>query len=267
LFFGVVSVFGFELPMFGIAFPIFLFLLGLIFAQSAFSALKAIKKNKSIPKDQKFKGFLITTYMHFIQPISRLRGRIKHGLNPSRGNLSNLRYLKSFSIFPQVIYAWSEKWAELSEWQLNLKAELLKRKMKVKNGGDFDRWDLEYKIGPFISARALLTVEEHGMGKQYFKIKQRLRLSIVPELLIFGLFLVTMLAFKFHAYLSLIFFGSLSILLLLKVLADSCYILKFFRVSVEAMALKINEEKEISKEVMDNHQEYENSTIEKILSD
>ncbi len=267
LFFGIVSVFGFELTMFGIAFPIFLFLLGLIFAQSAFSAAKAIKKNKSIPKDQKFKGFLITTYMHFIQPISRLRGRIKHGLNPSRGNISNLRYLKSFSVFPQVIYAWSEKWAELSDWQLDLKRELLKRKMKVKKGGDFDRWDLEYKLGPFISAWALLTVEEHGMGKQYFKIKQRLRLSIIPGLLFIGLFLVTMLAFEFQAYLSLIFFGSLSILLVLKVLADSCYILRFFRVSVETLALKKNAQKEVIEEMSSIRARFENSNIENVLID
>lgn len=267
LFFGIVSVFGFELPLFSIAFPVFLFLLGLILAQSAFSARKAIKKNKSIPKDQKFRGFLITTYMHFIQPISRLRGRLKHGLNPSRGSLSNLKYLKSFSVFPSLIYVWSEKWAELSEWQLGLKRELLKRKMKVKNGGEYDRWDLEYKIGPFISARALLTVEEHGMGRQYFKIKQWLRLSIVTVLLFLGLFLVTILAFEFKAYLSLMFFGSLSILLFLKVVADSCYILRFFRVSVETFALKKNEEKEIQNEIRNPDQKFESSIIENVLID
>ena len=138
--------------------------------------------------------------------------------------------------------------------------------MKVKNGGDFDRWDLEYKIGPFISARALLTVEEHGMGKQYFKIKQRLRLSIVPELLFLGLFLVTILAFEFHAYLSLMFFGSLSILLLLKVLADSCYILKFFKVSVETMAIKINGENKVEEKIRNNQPKFENYNIENVLS-
>lgn len=265
LFFGVVSVFGFELPLFGIAFPVFLFLLGLIVAQSAFSARTAIKKNKSIPQDQKFKGFLITSYMHFIQPISRLRGRLKHGLNPSRGSISNLKYLKNFSVIPQVIYVWSEKWSELSEWQMDLKSELLKRKMKVKNGGEYDRWDLEYKIGPFSSARALLTVEEHGMGRQYFKIKQWLRLSIVTVLLFLGLFSVTILAFEFKAYLSLMFFGSLSILLFLKVVADSCYILRFFRVSVETLALNKNGEKEIRNERENSDQIFENLSVENIL--
>jgi len=265
LFFGVVSVFGFELPLFGIAFPVFLFLLGLIVAQSAFSARTAIKKNKSIPKDQKFKGFLITSYMHFIQPISRLRGRLKHGLNPSRGSISNLKYLKNFSVIPQVIYVWSEKWAELSEWQLDLKSELLKRKMKVKNGGEYDRWDLEYKIGPFISARALLTVEEHGMGRQYFKIKQWLRLPIPNLLLFLGISLVSIFAFEFKAYYSLMFFGSLSILLVLKVLADSCYIIRSFSTSVKTLAIKKNVEKELSKETENEYQKFENLTVENIL--
>ncbi len=162
-------------------------------------------------------------------------------------------------------YAWSEKWAELSEWQLDLKSELLKRKMKVKNGGEYDRWDLEYKIGPFISARALLTVEEHGMGRQYFKIKQWLRLSIVTVLLFLGLFLVTIVAFEFKAYFSLMFFGSLSVLLVLKVLADSCYILRFFRASVETLALKKNGKKEIQSEFRKVHPKFENSNVENVL--
>jgi hypothetical protein len=164
-----------------------------------------------------------------------------------------------------VIYVWSEKWSELSEWQLDLKGELLKRKMKVKNGGEYDRWDLEYKIGPFISARALLTVEEHGMGRQYFKIKQWLRLSVVTVLLFLGLFSVTILAFEFNAYLSLMFFGSLSILLFLKVLADSCYILRFFRVSVETLALNKNGEKEIRNERRNPDQKFKNPIIENVL--
>lgn len=264
-FFGIVSIFGFELPLFGIAFPVFLFMLGIVFFQSALSAAKAIKKNKSIPSNQKLKGFAITTYMHFIQPLARLKGRIKYGLNPSRGSLANLKYLNSFSIFPQMVSVWSEKWQELSEMQFNLKKELLKKKLKVKNGGDYDRWDLEYKIGPFISARALFTVEEHGMGKQFFKIKQRLSLSILPELLLVGLAIVSFLAFKNQAYISFSFFGTMSILLLLKILADSCYLLRTFRMSVESIDSKLSDELDNNKVLSNEVLNIESPRLQKLM--
>jgi hypothetical protein len=43
--------------------------------------------------------------------------------------------------------------------------------MIVRRGGDFDRWDLQSGNKLFAYVRCLLTVEEHGAGKQYVKIK------------------------------------------------------------------------------------------------
>jgi uncharacterized membrane protein (DUF485 family) len=41
----------------------------------------------------------------------------------------------------------------------------------VNKGGDFDRWDLSVGGGLFGSIRALAMVEEHGRGKQLFRMR------------------------------------------------------------------------------------------------
>jgi hypothetical protein len=41
----------------------------------------------------------------------------------------------------------------------------------IRKGGDFDRWDLSVSGGLFGSVRALAMVEEHGGGKQVFRLR------------------------------------------------------------------------------------------------
>jgi hypothetical protein len=41
----------------------------------------------------------------------------------------------------------------------------------VRRGGDFDRWDLEVRGGLLGCARLLMVVEEHGSGKQMFRLR------------------------------------------------------------------------------------------------
>lgn len=44
-------------------------------------------------------------------------------------------------------------------------------KTRVKRGGSFDDWDLQVRNGLFSKSRGLLTIEEHGAGKQYLRFK------------------------------------------------------------------------------------------------
>jgi hypothetical protein len=57
-------------------------------------------------------------------------------------------------------------------------------------GGDFDGWDLELRGGLLGSARVLMTVEEHGGGNQYIRIKSRPRCT--PAGIFMTLFLAAM---------------------------------------------------------------------------
>jgi hypothetical protein len=43
--------------------------------------------------------------------------------------------------------------------------------VRVVRGGDFDRWDLEARLGLVGGARLLMAVEEHGAGRQLFRFR------------------------------------------------------------------------------------------------
>jgi hypothetical protein len=232
LLFGVISLFGLELPIFGMAFPLFLASLILLIVQSAISAAVAVRRNRYIPLNQRLNSFFLTTLLHFLQPISRLKGRIKHGLSPSRGSLMNLKWINSFSLFPKQLNIWRENWLGLAECNELLEKKLLKNQTKVKVGGEFDRWDLEYKIGPFVSLRILSTVEEHGMGRQYFKFRQWINVPFPIVLMIFIFCGLVTIAWLYQAPISLFFFGGILLLLVLKIIADSSYLFHSFRETV-----------------------------------
>ena len=48
---------------------------------------------------------------------------------------------------------------------------LLRKREAVKRGGDFDRWDLEVRGGLLGYVRAVGMIEEHGAGKQLFRLR------------------------------------------------------------------------------------------------
>jgi hypothetical protein len=41
----------------------------------------------------------------------------------------------------------------------------------VRAGGDFDRWDLEVRLGALGASRLLMTTEEHGAGRQLLRFR------------------------------------------------------------------------------------------------
>ena len=48
---------------------------------------------------------------------------------------------------------------------------LLRKRAAVKRGGDFDRWDIEVRGGLLGCVRAVGMIEEHGAGKQLFRLR------------------------------------------------------------------------------------------------
>jgi len=66
---------------------------------------------------------------------------------------------------------WSEHWRSPSGWLTSLEQELRRFNVPVHRGGNFDRWDLEVRTGPFASARLRMGDEEHGLGKQLLRFR------------------------------------------------------------------------------------------------
>jgi hypothetical protein len=109
-----------------------------------------------------------TSLLHFLQPASRLIGRLRQGLTPWRKRGAHkmvFPHSRNFAI-------WSEnKWLSAEQ-----RLQILDRAMResgavVLHGGDFDRWDLETRGGLFGRARAQLVIEEHGDSKQLVRLR------------------------------------------------------------------------------------------------
>jgi hypothetical protein len=66
---------------------------------------------------------------------------------------------------------WSEQWRSFDAWLHAIEAELLEQGARTRRGGDFDRWDLEVRGGVLGNVRTLATVEEHGRGRQFTRVR------------------------------------------------------------------------------------------------
>ncbi len=166
-------------------------------------------KNTSLPPGKKnWKYYSLITFLHIIQPVARLYGRLKHGLTPwrKRGNKPARKFL--FSFRPIIFTHWSETWRSAEDWLSNIEGNLIASKTRVKRGGNFDRWDLLLRHGMISVNRALLTIEEHGANKQYVRLKTWTVPTHTTLLLTAFLLLLTILAIRDNQWLvaSILFF-------------------------------------------------------------
>jgi GT2 family glycosyltransferase len=109
----------------------------------------------------------LTSFLHLLQPLARLRGRMGLGLAPWR------RYgsprLKP--PWPQRFKFWSEDWQSPEVRLKSIEAGLRALKTVVMRGGDYDGWDLEVRGGLFGSMRICMVAEDHGSGAQLIRFR------------------------------------------------------------------------------------------------
>lgn len=79
----------------------------------------------------------------------------------------------------RVESVWSEKWRDPATWLSEIEAAVRQRGSTVIRGGDFDRWDLEFRRGILGSTRLMLAIEEHGRGRQLARVKMWPRFSSI----------------------------------------------------------------------------------------
>jgi len=109
----------------------------------------------------------LTAFLHLLQPLARLRGRLTGGLTPwRRGRMSELAFPR-----PRTFRVWTEQWQAHEARLRSLKGALRAHHAIVRAGGDYDRWDLEIRGGMFGATRVLMAVEEHGHGTQLVRLR------------------------------------------------------------------------------------------------
>jgi hypothetical protein len=128
----------------------------------------------------------LTTALHLLQPLARLRGRLSHGITPWRR-----RGVRGLALpGPRVLSAWSEGWRAPADRLRALDAALREERAVVRHGGDTDAWDLEVRDGTLGSVRVRMGVEEHGAGRQLVRLRAWPRPSTPVLALAAGLLLL-----------------------------------------------------------------------------
>jgi GT2 family glycosyltransferase len=142
-----------------VAWPMLFLALALPIAQSVLSACAAAFPG---PAGSRWKRRALTAFLHTLQPIARLRGRLRHGLAPWRAR--GPRW--PISPHPRRHAVWTPRWRAPEARLQGIEEALRETGAVAWRGGNFDRWDLEVRGGLFGSARVLVGVEEHGQGQQ-----------------------------------------------------------------------------------------------------
>jgi GT2 family glycosyltransferase len=143
---------------------------------------------------------LTTTWLHIIQPAARLWGRLRHGLHAGR---LRLPMRLAFPI-ARTVTLWRETWQPPEEKIRRLADKLRHEGAIIVSGGDYDRWDIAVRGGVFAGARILMTVEEHGAGKQLYRFLVTPAYTVEAWLTIFvlgALALGSIIELKIAAYL------------------------------------------------------------------
>jgi O-antigen biosynthesis protein len=247
LFLMVVSMLGLEWPVLFWSLPLLAFSVLIVVIQAALSASPAFA-NKHYSREKRAGLWLVTTFLHLVQPAARLKGRVNNGLNVFKYTFTHLAKLKELIRTPKTLTHWSETWKSGEEWLDKVKYFLEKQSNRVIPGGVFDRWDMENHShgGVFASVRTLLTTEEHGMGKQMIKLRWRIVVSPITFSALGGFSITTYFAFKAAAFISFAIFLTVTLLLGIKVLSDTLGAIHGLVVAVRNLPVGFENEQSIA---------------------
>jgi hypothetical protein len=150
-----------ALPLLGLA-------VGAVVLQAGLSAARARFHRAERSPRTTLKLYGLTGLLYLLQPIARLWGRFAHGLTPWR------RRGPASSVVPARRHSWAfwqERGRSAGEYLSHLSDALREAGAVVRTGGDFDRWDLEVRLGSLGASRILLAPEEHGGGRQLLRFR------------------------------------------------------------------------------------------------
>jgi hypothetical protein len=199
-----------------LAVPAVILAIGLLAVQALASAMKAPMVNELYTHWERFRMRSLITFLHIMQPVARLIGRLRFGLTPWR-RVGVGRYAWPGS---RVMKRWSEKWEAPEKRLYSLEDKLRSLGARIIRGSDFDRWDLEVRGGIFGSTRLLMAIEEHGQGKQLIRFRSWPRVSSAVNGLLAGLLGLAILALGFQNWGAAIILWILSLSLWIRVAGD-----------------------------------------------
>jgi GT2 family glycosyltransferase len=149
------------------ALPFLGYTVGVLVVQAGLSAQHASFTSTRQSRREQLQLWGLTTLLHLMQPLARLRGRLRYGLTPWRWQSTRglvWPWAKTHKI-------WREQWQCPLERLAAIEDVLRAEGTSSRRGGDYDRWDLEVRGGVLGAVRLLATTEEHGAGKQLVRFR------------------------------------------------------------------------------------------------
>ena len=212
------------------ALPLFFVSISLPAIQSLRSAITApLTKRRSFMTRQGMR--ILIAYMHMVQPMARLCGRVRNGLTlwRRRGPKPNGTKVK----LNQEV--WSENWHGPEKWLGDLESYIRDQGAVYVRGGDYDDWDLNIYSGMFGAAKVKMTLEEHGSGKQLAKFKARSHIPCFKLALTAVSYILTLFASIADAMVPAIVLGAWTLIIVFKEAKDNQSVLYCFTQAVNTL--------------------------------
>lgn len=144
--------------------PLAVLVIGIPLAQAGVSATQARIDARHGWRARWFRRGLVA-WLHLLQPLVRLKGRLVQGLTPWRRPNGGITGQNLALPRRRQAGLWSEHWRSAEDRLRQLETALHRAGGCSMRGGGFDRWDLEVRGGLFGSVRLLMAIEEHGHGQ------------------------------------------------------------------------------------------------------
>lgn len=166
--------------------PLFILAVSMPLFRAIVCASRATFPTTETTITRKFAQRCSSAFLHLLQPLARLSGRMQHGLTPWRKRAGVDLVLSSKC--KRNYYIWSEIWRSPGQWLGKIENFLKSNNVPVTCGGDFDQWDLEIRGGMMGRASLLMAAEEHGGGKQHLRFHVRARFAgwVLVLVIVFG---------------------------------------------------------------------------------
>jgi membrane protein implicated in regulation of membrane protease activity len=199
------------------ALPLLALAIAMPLAQSWLAARRAVYETQPRSALESLKRKGMTAFLHLVQPLARLYGRIEFGLTLWRAPIT----WRLWKARPRAYSIWNERWRSPTDLLEMVEKNVRDCGPAVLRGGEYDTWDLEARAGALGFARLRVLVEEHGAGKQLARFRLQPRCSIGAVLAILALTVPAIAAVLNGAWVAAAVLGAFAAAVLVRTVQES----------------------------------------------
>src|SRR2546425_588871 len=149
--FAILSALGSLWTPLSLALPVLALAVSVPLVQGVLNATRASFTSPPRSRVARLKLRTLTSFLHPLQPLARLCGRLRYRTTPWRRGAPGLSLPR-----PRTAAIWTEQWQDPTARLQSLEAALRVSGASVLLGGDYDRWDLEVRGGLLGAVRILM---------------------------------------------------------------------------------------------------------------